>query len=140
MFSQWRIRNTSSWTMLLFGVAAFLLGLIGIISPSFMLSTLGLQVVEKAQRATYDYTLAFVTTSSMASFNMGIYYILAALSNWKTFYRWTVPFRMVTFTVFTLSVVSGNAPGSFIGVAAWELVGAITTGAALYHEQRRGIE
>ena len=68
----------------------------------------------------------------MASFNMGVYYVFAALNDVKIFYRWTVPFRVVTFVVFTTVVIAGIAPMKFLGVGIWELVGAISTGIALY--------
>jgi hypothetical protein len=74
----------------------------------------------------------------MASFNMGVYYILAALNNLKKFYLWTVPFRCVTFTVFTLAVLTGFAPGRFVLLALWELTGAVLTGLALYAERGKG--
>jgi hypothetical protein len=72
----------------------------------------------------------------MASFNVGIYYILAALNDVKIFYRWTVPFRTLTFIVFTTVVILGIAPQRFLGVAVWELVGALATGIALYYENK----
>ncbi len=130
-----KLQNASSWTIFIFGVLAFLLGAIGIFSPEFLLSVLGFEVLERASRVAGDYTTTFLTASSMASFNMGAYYVLASLSNWKAFYLWTVPFRCVTFTVFTLAVVGGVAPQGFIGVAVWELIGAIATGIALYRER-----
>jgi phage-related minor tail protein len=68
---------------------------------------------------------------------MGAYYVLAAFHNLKSFYRWTVPFRAVTFTVFTGSVILGLAPQRFLMVGAWELVGAMATGAALYYEGKQ---
>ena len=132
MFSNLKIRNPSSWTMFIFGALAFVLGLMSLINPNFMLMQLGFEVVEKSQRASHDFTLVFITSSAMASFNIGIYYMLAALNNLKPFYYWTVPFRVVTFTVFTISVISGLAPVRFISVAIWELVGAIATGVALW--------
>ncbi len=134
-----RIRNLSSLTMLIFGVLAAVLGVVGLIRPEFTLQLLGFPVIDRAARAEGDYTLVFITAASMASLNMGVYYVLAALNNLKPFYTWTVPFRMVTFTVFTLAVVNGIAPAGFIGVGAWELVGALATGAALWYERRRGI-
>lgn len=137
--SSLRIRNLSSLTMLLFGVLAALLGLVGLIRPEFTLQLLGFPVLDRTVRAAGDYTLLFITASSMASLNMGIYYMLASLNNLKTFYTWTVPFRLVTFTVFTLAVVSGLAPLGFIGVGVWELLGAVATGLALLYERRRGI-
>ena len=127
-----KIRDAAGWTIFIFGILAFLLGLTGLIRPEILLSILGFEVIERAQRATSDYTIVFMTASSMASFNMGIYYIFAALNDVKIFYRWTVPFRVVTFVVFTTVVIAGIAPMKFLGVGIWELVGAISTGIALY--------
>lgn len=127
-----KIRDAAGWTILIFGILAFLLGLVGLIRPEILLSILGFEVVERAQRAASDYTIVFMTASSMASFNMGVYYIFAALNDVKIFYRWTVPFRVVTFVVFTTVVIAGIAPMKFLGVGIWELVGAISTGIALY--------
>lgn len=130
-----RLQNASSWTMFIFGALAVLLGLVGLIRPEWTLGLLNFEVLDRAARAPGDYSLTFLTASSMASFNMGVYYVLAALSNWKRFYGWTVPFRMVTFVVFVLAVANGIAPAGFIGVAAWELIGALATGAALLRER-----
>ena len=127
-----KIRDAAGWTIFIFGILAFLLGLTGLIRPEILLSILGFEVVERAQRAASDYTIVFMTASSMASFNMGVYYIFAALNDVKIFYRWTVPFRVVTFVVFTTVVITGIAPMKFLGVGIWELVGAISTGVALY--------
>ncbi|WP_251062526.1 MULTISPECIES: hypothetical protein [unclassified Streptomyces] len=77
-----------------------------------------------------------MTASSMAAFNMGGYYVLAALSDWQAFFRWTVPFRLLTCTVFTLAVVSGRAASGFLGVGLWEGPGVLVTGAALRHERQ----
>jgi hypothetical protein len=132
-----KIRDASGWTIFIFGALAFLLGLIGLIRPEILLSVLGFEVVERAQRAASDYTIVFMTASSMASFNMGVYYVLAALNDVKVFYRWTVPFRVVTFTVFTAVVVSGIAPAPFFGVGLWELTGAVATGIALAKEAKK---
>lgn len=133
-----RLRNPSSWTMFIFGVLAFALGVIGLIRPENTLALLNFEILDRAQRASGDYSLVFITASSMASVNMGIYYVLASLNNLKQFYRWTVPFRVVTFSVFTFTVINGIAPLGFIGVGVWELVGAIATGAALFYEHRQG--
>lgn len=135
--TNYRLQNLSSWTMFIFGVLAFLLGLIGLIRPETTLELLGFDVLARDARATGDYSVVFLTASSMASFNMGAYYILASLTNWKPFYWWTVPFRMVTFTMFMLAVARGLAPTGFIGVAVWELVGALMTGGALVYERRQ---
>jgi len=122
--------------MFIFGVLALLLGFIGLIRPEVLLSILGFSVLDRSVRVAGDYTLVFMIASSMASFNIGAYYILAALNDMKQFYKWTVPFRCVTPTVFTIAVLSGLAPVRFLGVAAWELAGAIATGLALWYGNR----
>ncbi len=128
------LRNPSSWTIFVFGLMAAILGAIGLISPNFVLWQLGFESVPLDLRASHDYTLVFIMASSMAALNMGIYYVLAAITNFKPFYYWTVPFRTLTFLVFTFAVVQGYAPDRFITVAVWELIGAVATGIALYVE------
>jgi hypothetical protein len=135
-----KINDASGWTMFIFGVLAFVLGIIGIVRPEILLSLLGFEVVDRGLRTSGDYTLVFMTASSMASFNIGVYYILAAINDVKIFYRWTVPFRIVTFTVFTILVIEKIAPVNFLGVGVWELVGALSTWVALYLEDRKPVQ
>ena len=137
MTSDIKIRDASGWTMFIFGALALLLGLLGLIRPEILLSILGFSVIDRAARASGDYTLVFMIASSMASFNIGIYYMLAALNDMKQFYRWTVPFRCVTVTVFIIAVIIGLAPIRFLGVPLWELTGAIATGLALRSDSKK---
>jgi len=122
---------------MIFGVMALLFGLVGLIKPELVFSIMGLTYIDPAHRAAGDYTPAFVVAACMASFNMGVYYILAALNDLKSFYLWTVPFRAVTFSVFTAAALTGVAPMTWIGLGAWELCGGIATGLALYFDKRR---
>lgn len=137
MDSTIKIRDASGWTMFVFGVLALLLGLVGLIRPELLLSLLGFSVLERYARAAGDYTIVFMTASSIASFNIGVYYILAALNDMKKFYLWTVPFRLVTFTVFTILALTGEAPLRFLGVGLWEGLGAVVTGIALYLDAKK---
>jgi len=132
-----RIRDASGWTIFVFGVMALLFGLVGLLKPELVLTVLGLPIIDRAARAAGDYTLTFLVASSMASFNMGVYYVLASLNDMKAFYGWTVPFRAVTFSVFTISVLTGLAPTAWIGIGIWELCGGIATGLALFYERRK---
>jgi hypothetical protein len=132
-----RIRDASGWTMFVFGLMAVLFGIIGLVRPEMVFSILGLDNIERARRAAGDNTIAFIVAASMASFNMGAYYILAALNDQRAFYLWTVPFRAVTFSVFTGAALTGVAPIGWIGLGVWELCGSIATGLALYFEKRR---
>lgn len=140
MTSSLKIRDASGWTMFIFGILALLLGLLGLIRPEILLSILGFSVLDRTARIAGDYTLAFMIASSMASVNMGVYYVLAALNDVRPFYKWTVPFRCVTFTIFTLSVLTGLAPTRFIAVGGWELMGAFATGIAIYKDNNKAGE
>ena len=127
-----KIQDKAGWTMFIFGALALLLGLLGLLRPELLLSLLGFTVLDRAARAAGDYTIVFMIASSMASFNIGVYYMLAALNDMKSFYKWTVPFRCVTFIVFTTVALTGLAPTRFIAVGVWELIGAIATSLALF--------
>ncbi|MFD3948188.1 hypothetical protein [Streptomyces sp. NPDC058579] len=122
--------------MAVFGLLAASMGVVGLVSADTMLTAMGFEPIPDGDRADGDHTLVFLTASSMAALNMGVYYILAAFADWKAFFRWTVPFRLLTCAVFTLAVVSGRAPSGFLGVGLWEGVGALATGAALRYESR----
>lgn len=125
-------RSSSGWTIGVFGLLAFALGLFGLIAPDSLLVLLGFEVLDV--RGSGDYTLVYMAASSMAAVNMGAYYVFAAAADYTPFFRWTVPFRMVTFAVFTTLVLTGAAPGEFFGVGLWEGAGALVTGIALWRE------
>ncbi|SDZ66461.1 hypothetical protein SAMN05421684_8197 [Asanoa ishikariensis] len=129
-------RSPAGWTMAVFGVLAIIMGVVGLVSPDTLLKSLGFEVL--GSRPSGDYTKTFMAASSMASFNMGVYYLVAVATEWRPFYLFTVWFRLVTFTVFTILVLTDAAPARFFGVAAWEGLGAIATGVALWFERKRG--
>ncbi|AOT58295.1 MULTISPECIES: hypothetical protein [Streptomyces] len=133
-----RPRSLSGWTMAVFGLLAAALGAVGLAAPDALLAVMGFAPVPDGARAEGDHTLLFLTASSMAAVNMGAYYVLAALSDWRAFYGWTVPFRLLTCTVFTAAVLAGRAPAGFLGVGLWEGAGAAATWAALRYERRTG--
>jgi hypothetical protein len=128
-------RSPAGWTMAVFGVLAIVLGVVGLVSPDTLLKLLGFEVL--GDRAAGDYTKTFMAASSMASLNMGVYYLVAVATEWRPFYLFTVIFRLVTFTIFTILVVTDAAPARFFGVAAWEGLGAVATGVALWFERNR---
>nr|WP_236646737.1 hypothetical protein [Micromonospora acroterricola] len=129
-------RSVAGWTIAVFGVLALMMGAFGLLWPEAMLRMLGLEV--PATRAVGDHTGTFLLASSMASFNMGVYYLLATVTEWRAFYRFTVVFRLVTFTVFSIAVLADIAPDRFFGVAAWEGLGAVATAVGLRLDARRG--
>lgn len=129
-----RIRNLSSLVMLLFGISAFAIGVFGLLATDTMLTTFGATTIDGTLRA-------FGLLASAAATNVGAYYVLAAFTNLKTFYWWTVPFRLfVTVLFIGGAALGGQIPGTFLGIAIWEGLGALATGAALIYERNRGIE
>lgn len=130
-------RTAAGWTIAVFGVMAVLFGAVGLVWPDGVLGGLGFAVVDADQRAAGDYTRVFLAASSMASFNMGVYYLVAAATEWRPFFRFTVPFRVLTCVVFIALVVLDVAPARFLGVGLWEGIGALATGIALAYDRRR---
>lgn len=132
-------RSVSGWTVAVFGAMALLLGAVGLAQPDVLLVLLGFDTLPTGERAAGDYTRTFMAASSMASFNMGVYYLLAAVTDWRSFFLFSVIFRLVTTVVFTVVVAAEVAPVRFVGVAAWEGLGAVVTGVALLTERRRRV-
>ncbi|BBH63837.1 hypothetical protein ACTI_05220 [Actinoplanes sp. OR16] len=125
-------RTAAGWTIAVFGAMAAVFGLIGVLSPETVLTAAGFDATPP------NSARVFATASSVASLNMGVYYLVAAATEWRPFFRFTVPFRLLTFTVFSLLVLMEVAPTAFLGVALWEAAGAIATGIALAVDTRRG--
>lgn len=123
--------------MAVFGVLAAVMGIVGLISPDTLIKAMGFAAGPDAGRGDGDHTIVFLTASSMAALNMGVYYVLAAASDWTAFFRWTVPFRLLTCTVFALAVLGDRAPTGFIAVGLWEGLGAVATAVALRADRRR---
>ncbi len=129
-------KGIAAWTIAIFGFLALFLGAIGLVYPESMIMQLGFEVAPRNSRLATDFTLVFITTSSMASFNMGVYYLLAACSQLKQFFAWTVPFRILTFIIFSTLIITNAAPLKFFAIAGWELAGALATGTALWYENK----
>jgi hypothetical protein len=123
-------RSVAGWTIAVFGVMAAAFGAVGLVSPETVAAGAGFGTLSGDGRV-------FATASSMASLNMGVYYLVAAATEWRPFFRFTVPFRLLTFTVFSLLVITDVAPAQFFGVAAWEAAGAVATGLGLLADRRR---
>ncbi|MER7171284.1 hypothetical protein [Streptomyces mesophilus] len=123
--------------MSVFGVLAAGMGIVGLIAPDVLIKMMGFSAAPDGGRGDGDHTVVFLTASSMAALNMGVYYVLAAAGDWTAFFRWTVPFRLLTCTVFTLAVLGDRAPAGFIGVGLWEGLGAVATAIALRKDKQR---
>jgi hypothetical protein len=124
-----KINGVPGITMMVFGVLIAATGLVGLFSPRLLFSMLGF-----VSPVHGIYVEIFARASSQASLAMGAYYILAATTNNQAFYRWSVPVRVVNFSVFTGMVLAG-APVRWMLVACLELAGALATGLALRKEK-----
>ncbi|HEY8533504.1 MAG TPA: hypothetical protein VIL44_06470 [Micromonospora sp.] len=118
-------------------MTALALGAVGLAFPEAVLAILGFETLPDASRASGDYTRVFLATSSVASLNMGVYYLVAAFTDWRPFFAFSVVFRIVSCVVFAALVVVGLAPARFLAVAAWEGGGSVVTAIALWYERRR---
>ena len=56
-------------TMFIFGLLAFILGVLGLTKPKTLLKQMGFRAIDREERGEDDYTHIFVMTSSMASTN-----------------------------------------------------------------------
>lgn len=132
-------RSIPGWTVAGFGATAAVLGAVGLIFPDALLGVLGFESAPPGGRPASDHTRTFLAASSMASLNMGVYYLVAAVTEWRPFFVFSVAFRMLTCGVFTLLVLVDVAPARFLGVALWEGGGALITAAAIWHERRKSV-
>jgi len=130
-------RTGADLTIFVFGLMAIIAGLIGLVSPELMLRLMNVPILDRTLRQQGDYTIVLLLASSVASLNMGIYYLLAAWNQWREFYKFTVVFRLVTVVVFFLAVINDHAPNGSIGIAVWELLGAFVTGITLWYDSNR---
>lgn len=111
----------TAYTMLAFGVSAFITGAHTLIRPHSFLSSFSLPV--SAVPSVYGNALAAIA--------MGIYYTLSALQENRAFFVASVPMRLLTAGVF------GFQGGPFIAISLWEGAGALATGCALLLDNRK---
>ncbi|BDS10527.1 hypothetical protein [Aureispira anguillae] len=118
----------SCFAMAIFGCMAFILGVITILYPSYLVNTLNLSASD-----TNALRLA-LTLSGIASTNMGAYYIYMAYYEVIPFFKITVVFRMLITVPVILywSIVYGQ--DSFLLIALWEGVGALWVLIALKYD------
>lgn len=106
----------SQLSILVFGITAFVSGWITLISPA----SAGAQLQLSSECWTS------MNGNGLAAIGMGIYYTLAAFQNNRTFFKLTVPMRLLTTFVFWNQ--GWGAP------ALWEGGGAILTALAIWSE------
>lgn len=65
----------------------------------------------------------------------GIFYILAAINDWRPFFYFTVALRFFTVLITNRKIASGNLDSKFGQVAVADGAGAVLTLAALAYEK-----
>jgi len=115
--------DMAALTMLVFGMVIVGSGLTGLLAPHILLTVLGISETGHA-------TQLFIMATSQASLAMGLYYILAAINETRSFFQWSVPLRIINFMVFAGMVLMGVAPMQWLLVAGLEVVGALATAVA----------
>ncbi|MFT8365040.1 MAG: hypothetical protein ABF623_04150 [Gluconobacter cerinus] len=119
----------TDWTIVIYGLLALVLGMIGLIKPDLQLRMMGIEPPER--RAEGDLTLASFGASSVAAINMGVLYTLGTLLHWHGFPIFTLYARSLMGIGFLFMMATGRVPAQFKGAAIWEFSGVIITGAAM---------
>ena len=107
-------------TIYAFGLSALLAGLQNLLFPQSALATFDLSST----------CLPPTLGNGLAAVAMGIYYILAAWQENHTFFKLTIPMRMLTATVFW------SLGGTWKLAGVWEGAGASATALAMVWEKR----
>jgi hypothetical protein len=109
------MRSYTSYTILAFGMTAFVSGVHTLFQPVSFMSTFSLPPGSEGS----------VRGNALAAIAMGLYYTLSSVQENRSFFIATVPMRLLTATVFAIQ------GGSWIAPAMWEAMGAAMTGIAL---------
>ncbi len=109
-------------TVLVLGVLALSMGLLGLVNPAAQFALMGFQLV--TERGPGDYTPALLTITSLASVNVAILYLVGAVKAWPGFVLCAIITRLGMAAALTTLVLTGRGPNAFAGAAAWEGLGA----------------
>ncbi|TVY84213.1 hypothetical protein LSUE1_G001105 [Lachnellula suecica] len=124
----------AAFTIYAFGISALIAGMTNLLSPASAVNALGLpESCIPASNGRYTFLASLSPHllmhagqgNSLAAIAMGLYYTLAAYQENKTFFRLTVPMRLLTCGVFL------DQGGMWKVAGAWECGGAVLTAVAL---------
>lgn len=122
---------------LVFALGAFALcmGIYGLLYPAAQLRMMGFESV--GARATGDYTAILMTITGLATVNTALLYLMGSVKEWPGFFTFAVVSRLLMGIGLAVLAVRGLAPGTFIGAAAWEWLGAILIATARIWDERK---
>jgi hypothetical protein len=104
-----------------FGAYLLTLGAVLIIAPNLLLGWFRMAPT----------TEVWIRIVGMLVLFLGTYYVLAALSEVRAFFRWTVPLRFCVLVFFAGFVLSGHAPAVLLLFGVTDVAGACWTAWAL---------
>jgi hypothetical protein len=117
--------------MTVFGFMAFILGLVTILYPTYMINTLNLSASDTiVLRGT-------IVLNGIAGTNMGAYYLYMAYHKVVPFFKITVVFRLLITVPVILYWYFAHGQDTFLPIALWEAIGAIWVLGALKYDKRR---
>ncbi|MEV4625610.1 hypothetical protein AB0J90_04890 [Micromonospora sp. NPDC049523] len=122
------------WTLTTLGVLGGVLGALGVVSPNRQLRMSGFET--PAEHGPGDHTTAVMGSSSFAAIGEGAAYLFGAGKGWPGFPAYVMARRLLMAGGLAGLAVTGRAPRSFVGAAAWEAVGAAAIGAASWVDRR----
>jgi hypothetical protein len=108
-------------TIVVFGVYLLLLGVSLILFPNVLLSWFGVPPTIEI----------WIRVVGMLVLLLGSYYVLAAMSELRPFFQWSVPLRVSVMFFFGVFVLMGLAPSMLLLFGAIDVFGAAWTWFAL---------
>jgi len=114
----------SAKTIFAFGVYLFLLGVVFLLVPNMLLGLLQMPPTSEV----------WTRVAGMLLMGIGIYYFVAALSEFRIFIVWTIPLRASVILFFGAFVIAGLAPPVLLLLSAVDIAGALWTWSALRKE------
>eukprot|EP00698_Gefionella_okellyi_P000201 TRINITY_DN10175_c0_g2_i1.p1 TRINITY_DN10175_c0_g2~~TRINITY_DN10175_c0_g2_i1.p1 ORF type:complete len:150 (+),score=19.34 TRINITY_DN10175_c0_g2_i1:61-510(+) len=126
------LSSQAAISMFVFGLTALVNGVLGILFEDTYARTFNLGIINNVLDS------PLLRAANVAAFNMGWYYVLCALAGNKFFFAITVPFRCVTFALFSITAwQQGGATGrTMLMTAVIELAGALWTAWGLLYDRR----
>ena len=124
--------TATQWTVAASGAVALAMGVAGLLAPNRQVSLMGFDGTESAKTAT-----PLLTVSSLAAVNTGLLYLLGSTRGWAGFPAFTVRARLLMGGGLFALAAAGRSPKAFNAGAAWEVVGAGITAAAISWDRHR---
>jgi hypothetical protein len=125
--------SVAGWTVGAAGLIALTMGVVGLVAPESQRRALGLA----DPAAGGEHLTAVLASTSAASVNNGLLYVLAVAKGWSWFPGYTVVARVLMGTGLAVRVATGRAPRSFAAAAVWEGLGAALTAGAIWWDRSR---